>query len=1442
MIVLIGKLKRVEILTKKYVEERKTDAALVMRGRPACVILPILLHLFKPVLRLGHSGGSPPALSFSPKLTASTSTFLHPRHPLPPRPPLLLSPIHDRYKYQRESHPAQRESMTDVQGLRGQLAQAAGSARVVVRCLNGGRDLQESSQRAIMLLVDMLDALYRLKDQMGDTDNKDNKWLVQPHRLAALAEILECFASTMKSMELYFQPGGVGVTYYRKHLLERTFLERLEQYKVMLLLSMQPDSSCTPSDVLRKGPKVNLQFEDRILGITSQLTTENFIMLADLYNRRLKGTGQWIFDDEQYKRWLLGGTKTLYCVGPPGAGKTFLSAAIIDSLQRTFTSPDVATVFIFCQDERQRELSTLDILQNILAQLVYRKRSLSYASSSLYHSESIMNGKASPKVYQNAIRAEVDRFSKVFFVIDGLDMLSDKERLLGRLQKLPDQVQHLVTLREVNHVSSASRLTVLAPNTDLQLYAISRIESDSSLGDLLKRKSTPQMYQDVVNMVAEKSHGVFLLAKIHLDLLARYTHKSLFERALIHLPQSLSEAYGEAMKQVVSESPRAASYVYWTLYAHRPLTVGELKSATNSSGSPTNDKSMSFEHSLQTQTAGILTVDAVSGTVRFVHRTAKEYLTGTPSRVFFPSAQKDIAEACLTAITPDEVVDDCYYNGGNPPRSSSRGFLSYATRYWGFHAREVHEDEQTIQVLIKTFLNKLLWRRPPLQVLTNEPKIPSELGLGKYPQDWTALHVLAYFGIVSRCRRLITQGARIDAGDNSYRLTPLHCAASRGHSEMVEFLLENGADGNAMARDGSTALHLATQYGQRKVMKILLHHPVNAQVANLEGATSLQLAVKTEADEATVPLLIKNKVDVDTRNIRTGDTALHLAIEWRRPRIILYLLDKGASIDMTNEDGFTPLQLAVKSDNCEAISVLLQRRANIEARSLSGLTALQIAAYEEHWIAFDLLIIGGADINAWNKEGESLIHEQARKATSPSIASKLLDQGANIEALTAKGLTPLHCAAVGSNKTMFLFLISRGAKPTALTAKGDSLLHITLPVLKEGFDILRLALNYGNNVNTVSNEGWTPLHQAVYVGTGSPDHEFPQIAEYIQLLVSRGADINARLQAPTNNGETPLHLAVTAIVTRPDLVQLLLQSGADMNAPTADGKTPLHLAAERGREAIFRILYDAGADMSLEAPDSAKADDGHDGQGVGHTAFDIALKNPFARQWFESDGKLKPAVNELKRKDSVETLIDEDELNGEVEPVTEREGAAATVGNGKGVDAAIEAVERPQEPLPSDNTTNPVFAPRKSGSRSGSMSSSIRSPSVLSGSPAHFRSNSIGGVLSPATYSDSTSSLSHLRKVSRDENRTRKDDPRTYKGETRSRKDEAKSRKRSRGSGARVRVELENPVSVPRSGSNSGSGSGSRSGSGDGDEEAQKLNEKRSSISLVRNETPYVIV
>lgn len=186
---------------------------------------------------------------------------------------------------------------------------------------------------------------------------------------------------------------------------------------------------------------------------------------------------------------------------------------IIDSLQKTFASSDIATIFIYCHDKKNKELSSLDLLRNILAQLVYRKRSLSYATSSLYYSESLQPGRASPKTYQNAIRAEVNRYSKVFFVVDGLDMLPDKDRILSRLQKLPGHAQLLFTLREAPLIDiDSSFVHVRASDEDLQSYILSNIESDANLASLLM-EGMPSKYglqYEVVHSVVQKSHGVYV--------------------------------------------------------------------------------------------------------------------------------------------------------------------------------------------------------------------------------------------------------------------------------------------------------------------------------------------------------------------------------------------------------------------------------------------------------------------------------------------------------------------------------------------------------------------------------------------------------------------------------------------------------------------------------------------------------------------------------------------------------------------------------------------------------------------------------------------------------------------------------------------------------------------------------------------------------------------
>lgn len=129
--------------------------------------------------------------------------------------------------------------MVNVSAVRASLTQAAQSTRVAMRCLNTGRDSHDASLRAISLLMDILDLLYRIKDEISWVEDK---WFVAVGRLRALNELLSWFVLSMKSFELYFQPGGVSPFYFRKHLLDKAYIPRLEQYKIMFLVSMQPGS------------------------------------------------------------------------------------------------------------------------------------------------------------------------------------------------------------------------------------------------------------------------------------------------------------------------------------------------------------------------------------------------------------------------------------------------------------------------------------------------------------------------------------------------------------------------------------------------------------------------------------------------------------------------------------------------------------------------------------------------------------------------------------------------------------------------------------------------------------------------------------------------------------------------------------------------------------------------------------------------------------------------------------------------------------------------------------------------------------------------------------------------------------------------------------------------------------------------------------------------
>ena len=162
----------------------------------------------------------------------------------------------------------------------------------------------------------------------------------------------------------------------------------------------------------------------------------------------------------------------------------------------------------------------------------------------------------------------------------------------------------------------------------------------------------------------------------------------------------------------------------------------------------------------------------------------------------------------------------------------------------------------------------------------------------------------------------------------------------------------------------------------------------------------------------------------------------------------------------------------------------------------------------------------------------------------------------------------IHYAALQGDLPVVKKYLDRGKKPDLRISKGDefrgySLLHLAVRNGHE--DIVKLLLVHGANVNLPNHlNGMTPLHTAAESG----------LINITKLLIKHGAAVNAK----TRLGVTPLHLAAMAFRNRPEIVNILLDSNANITSGEGSKSgTPLHSAVYVGDVGVAEILLQKGA-------------------------------------------------------------------------------------------------------------------------------------------------------------------------------------------------------------------------------------------------------------------------
>jgi ankyrin repeat protein len=518
------------------------------------------------------------------------------------------------------------------------------------------------------------------------------------------------------------------------------------------------------------------------------------------------------------------------------------------------------------------------------------------------------------------------------------------------------------------------------------------------------------------------------------------------------------------------------------------------------------------------------------------------------------------------------------------------------------------------------------------------------------------LHLAVYLGDVAQVKNLIAAAADVNAKGHDGK-TPLDYAASYGQVEVARLLLAAGANPNAIVEDkepvvdrpAGTPLYYAVQGDHKDMVELLLDSGADANAKGRYGATVLYWSAETGRLDMVKLLIAKGanpNIQMEDNDFCDG-TSLGVAIEHGYVEVAEALILGGADVNGKNDSGWTPLHTAMISyysaavdaavkakyptaaaqesdwDNYVALAkeihqrlssqmvrLLIAHGADVKAKDKEGMTPLHCAAYFGDRNVVQLLLAEGAEVNArtvrdpkpdaiaWERDlgyrlgpGVTPLHE-AVAGWDPGVVELLLAHGADVRAADEAGMTALHKAAAKGRASVTQLLLARGAEVNAKDGKGATPLAYALPrghvkTAKmliasgaEGVDVKKhLATTYREGAYVEV----PPLHEAL--SSSSRPQEEPSSGksdpndrafrrEWVELLLANGADPNERDQ----RGDTPLHSAV--LLGNDELASLFITHGTGVNARNRSNLAALHYAAAGGRTAIVAELVAKGAEVN----------------------------------------------------------------------------------------------------------------------------------------------------------------------------------------------------------------------------------------------------------------------
>jgi ankyrin repeat protein len=299
-------------------------------------------------------------------------------------------------------------------------------------------------------------------------------------------------------------------------------------------------------------------------------------------------------------------------------------------------------------------------------------------------------------------------------------------------------------------------------------------------------------------------------------------------------------------------------------------------------------------------------------------------------------------------------------------------------------------------------------------------------------------------GDTQRVVTLIREKASIQQIDERGN-SALHWAALSGQADLVQRLLQAGADPNTTNHAGATPLF----YGASDVrtVAVLLDHGANPNSVSMAGNTPLMAAAAYEHSFPSVKRLVESGADVKTTR-KDGTSTLAIASQAGDLRTVEFLLKHGANVNPTVTNALTPITAAAFAGDAKLVRRLLDHGANPNVDAGFAGHALNFALYSHHGDVARLLIERGADLHFASPIGDRappIVWSAYNETGDDSVARFLLTKGVDVNEPAESGETALRWAMKRGDTPLVDFLRQRGGNEGTSRVKQKEVPNRSVP-------------------------------------------------------------------------------------------------------------------------------------------------------------------------------------------------------------------------------------------------------------------------------------------------------------------------------------------------------------------------------------------------------------